>query len=174
MLGRWLVVMAVAAAVAGVVGCGAMKKGEVASIGDNAFMRQAAHDGTMEVELGQVASQQAADPDVKAFGQRMVTDHSAANNKLMALGRSKNVDLPTAPTAAQRLEIDRLKGKTGADFDRAYMAKMVSDHEADIKAFEKEVADGKDPDVVAFAQQTLPTLREHLRLARETAAKVAR
>jgi len=36
---------------------------------------------------------------------------------------------------------------------------MVSDHQKDIKAFEKEAKSKSDPEVKGFASKTLPTLK---------------
>jgi putative membrane protein len=67
---------------------------------------------------------------------------------------------------------DRLSKLSGADFDKAYMTDMLKDHEKDVAMFEKEANSGKDADVKAWATSTLPTLRDHLQLARDTAPKV--
>ena len=57
---------------------------------------------------------------------------------------------------------------TGADFDKAYMSDMVSDHKEDISDFKKEANGGKDADIKAFAAKTLPTLEDHLKMAQQT------
>jgi putative membrane protein len=173
MLGRWLMVAGAAAIVVGLLaGCSQMNKGEVASSGDYSFMREAAHGNAAEVEMGRLTVQQAVDSDVKAFGQRMIDDHSSAQSRLMQLANRKNVDLPTEPAASQKMKKDSLAGKSGAAFDRAYMEEMVSDHEKDVQAYENQVNRGEDADVVAYARQTLPTLRDHLQRAREIEAKI--
>jgi putative membrane protein len=68
--------------------------------------------------------------------------------------------------------INKMSALSGADFDRKYMEHMVKDHEKDVAAFERESNKGDDADVKAWAAKTLPTLREHLQMARDTAAKV--
>ncbi len=47
---------------------------------------------------------------------------------------------------------------------------MVKDHTTDISEFEKAVKKAKDPDVKAYAEQTLPTLRHHLMMANRLSA----
>src|SRR4051794_35823757 len=49
---------------------------------DKTFVKKAAQGGLAEVELGRLATERAASPDVKKFGQRMVDDHSKANDQL--------------------------------------------------------------------------------------------
>jgi putative membrane protein len=142
------------------------------SSADSAFIADAARGGMMEVELGQLAVQQAASADVKKFGQRMIDDHSKANNELKQLAASKNVTLPADLNPGQKEMKDRLTKLKGAEFDRQYMKVMVEDHVEDVTKFEEEGKNASDPDLKAFATKTLPTLREHLQLAREVAKKV--
>jgi putative membrane protein len=139
---------------------------------DSTFAMNAAAGGLAEVQLGQLAVQNAADPSVKAFGQKMVDDHSKANDQLKAIAAQKGVTLPGSMTAQDQATYDRLAKLKGADFDRAYMADMVKDHRTDIAEFEKEASGGSDPDLKSFAANTLPTLKEHLQMAESTNAKV--
>ena len=135
------------------------------SMPERKFVVTAAQGNLLEVSAGKLAAQRASDPTVREFGQRMVTDHTAANEGLKSLADSKNVTLPDAVSDDQHTALGKLEGLNGIDFDKAYSQMMVDDHVADIGDFEKEVKGGKDPDVKAFAQETLPTLRHHLMLA---------
>lgn len=175
MLSRTLLAVVLITAVAGLAGCHetkGMNKGNVQADDDSAFMREAAEGNLAEVEMGRIALQRAVSTDVKVFGQLMIDDHSIANAQLMQLADAKNIALPSQPNLNQRMMADRLQGRTGADFDQAYMCAMIDDHQKDIKAYENEVNKGTDPDVVAYACNTLPTLREHLALAQQVAASV--
>lgn len=142
------------------------------SAADLAFAKEAARGGLAEVDLGNMTKDKASNDDVKQFGDRMVTDHSKANDELKSLAEQKNVTLPSALDAKAKATQTRLSKLSGAAYDKAYMRDMVSDHEHDVAAFRKEARSGKDPDLKAFASKTLPTLEEHLKLAKETAAKV--
>ena len=139
---------------------------------DRKFIENAAKGGMAEVQLGQLAVQKAQSPDVKQFGQRMVDDHSKANDQLKQIAGSHGVELPTDLDRAARREHDKLSKLSGADFDREYMKHMVSDHKKDVKDFEKEAKSGKDADVKGFASATLPTLQDHLRMAQQADASV--
>lgn len=132
---------------------------------DRNFIMDAAMGGMEEVELGKVAAQQGMSAEVKQFGQRMVDDHSQANSELMSLASSKGITLPTELDQKHRSEVTKLSGMSGADFDREYTKMMVSDHRKDVSEFEKQSTRGTDADLKAFATKTLPTLREHLRMA---------
>ncbi|HEX9941669.1 MAG TPA: DUF4142 domain-containing protein [Thermoanaerobaculia bacterium] len=139
---------------------------------DKKFIWNAAVGGMEEVQLGQLAAQKASNPDVKNFGQRMVDDHSKANDRLKSLAAQKGVTLPTTLPADKRKDVDKLSKLSGAAFDREYMSMMVKDHKKDVSEFDKESKQARDSDVKSFAQGTLPTLREHLQMAQSIAAKV--
>jgi putative membrane protein len=140
---------------------------------DYKFVVDAAKGGMAEVSLGQVAAQKASDPSVKDFAQKMVQDHQKANEELTKLAAQKGATIPADTASAEKGTMDHLNNLSGADFDKAYMDHMVKDHKKDVKEFEKEAKNAKDPDVQAWASKTLPTLQEHLRMAEsiDTTAK---
>ncbi len=149
--------------------------GKVASSlshGDRKFIERAAKGGMAEVELGKLAQEKAASDQVKQFGKRMVDDHSKANDQLKSLAAAKGVQLPTELDRSDRREMDKLAKKSGADFDREYMSHMVSDHKKDVSDFKGEAKGATDADVKNFAASTLPTLEQHLDLAKSTEAAV--
>jgi len=133
---------------------------------DSKFMQDAAMGGLLEVELGHVAAQKGTSDAVKQFGQRMVDDHSKANSDLMSVASSKGITLPTTLDEKHQKELAKLSAMSGAEFDRAYSKLMLSDHVKDVGEFEKQSTKGSDPDLKAFATKTLPTLQEHLQLAK--------
>jgi putative membrane protein len=135
---------------------------------DEHFVKEAAVGGMAEVELGKLAADKASSADVKKFGQRMVDDHSKANDELKTLAQNKNITLPTALDAKNQATVDHLSKLTGEAFDRAYMQTMVKDHQKDVSEFRTQSKSGKDGDVKAWASKTLPTLEEHLKMAQDT------
>jgi len=141
------------------------------SAADQNFVKKAAEGGMAEVELGNLAKEKASSPEVKQFGERMVTDHTKANEQLKTLASEKGVTLPTSLDAKDEATKDRLSKLSGERFDRAYMNDMVKDHTKDVSEFKKESAAAKDPDIKSFASQTLPTLEDHLKEARQIAPK---
>jgi len=139
---------------------------------DEAFVMKVAKGGMAEVELGKLAVEKASSGAVKQFGQRMVDDHSKANEELKALAQSKNISLSPEIGPDEKALRDRLMKLSGAAFDQAYMKAMVSDHVKDVNEFRIESKSGKDPDVKVWAAYTLPTLEEHLKMARDTSGAV--
>jgi putative membrane protein len=139
---------------------------------DNGFVSKAAQGGMGEVELGKLAQQNASDEKVKAFGKRMVDDHTKAGEELSKIASKKGITLPSSLDSQTQATKDRLSKLNGAAFDRAYMADMVKDHKKDVSDFRKESNSGSDPDVKAFAAKTLPTLEDHLKAAESTSSQL--
>lgn len=137
---------------------------------DESFYKKAAEGNISEVELGKLAQSKSNRQDVKDFGAMMIKDHSAANDKLRGVASTKGIELPTSSSVGQMGTKAKLEVLSGDTFDKSYIKGMVSDHVEDIKAFEKESQNGQDPDARAFATQTLPTLRMHLRKIQMIAA----
>jgi putative membrane protein len=134
---------------------------------DRKFIEDAAEGGMMEVQVGQLAESKATDPGVKNFGETLVKDHTKANNELVQLANSKHVDLPAGPSHGERRDIEKMGKLSGKDFDKKFVAMGVKDHEKDIKKFEKASGKVKDPELKAWIDKTLPTLREHLAMAQK-------
>lgn len=146
-----------------------MKSGsDLVPMADQHFMMKAAQGGMAEVQLGKLATQNASSQAVKDFGQKMVDDHSKANDELKGLAARKNVTLPTSLDPQDQATMDRLSKLNGPAFDRAYMRDMVVDHKKDIADFRKEANSGADSDVKTWASNTLPTLQQHLQMAQST------
>jgi putative membrane protein len=145
---------------------------EGVSAADRTFARKAAEGGHKEVALAKIAQRKASSEDVKRYAQTLERDHSQANHELKSWATSKNVTLPPAPADGKTVDA-KLEGLEGAAFDKAYIAAMIQDHRKDIAAFEKEAASGADPDLKAFVQKTLPTLKGHLEQAEKAQASIA-
>ncbi len=151
----------------------ASDKGDaVVTGGDLAFMNDAAPGGMAEVELGKMAAGKAQNAEVKAFGQKMVDDHSKANDELKQIAAQKKVMLPPDVLPAHKQLMEKLSKLSGADFDKEYVAAMVEAHEKDVTAFENVSKTAADADVKAFATKTLPTLKMHLEMIKAMAGKM--
>lgn len=135
------------------------------------FMKDAAQGGMAEVKMGQLAAKNAKDPEVKKFGQMMVTEHGAAGKDLEALAKKKNYALPT-DIGSHQSTYDKLSKVTGPDFDTEYVNEMINDHEADLKAFQKQAESSSDPDVKAFAAKGAQMVQKHLDAIKAIQAKM--
>ncbi len=146
----------------------AMTMSSRVSASDRHFMQAAAQGGIAEVALGQLAARKGSMSVVRRFGRRMVHDHSMANASLKALARRKGVMLPTGMKAEDRRLHTRLSRLSGRTFDRSYMRAMINDHVKDVAEFQKESGRANDTDLHNFVIKTLPTLQDHLVMARRT------
>jgi len=132
---------------------------------DKSFIQDAYQDGLAEVATAQLVEGKATNANVKAFAEKIVTDHTAANSELKTLADNKKVSVAAEPSMVSKGKSKMLDMKSGADFDKAYIDSMITDHKKDIEAFEKEVTHGKDQDLKNFASKTLPSLKAHLSAA---------
>jgi putative membrane protein len=161
-----VVVMAMSAAPAFARG----KKQSVTTkqISDQEFVTDAARGNMAEVELGKLAETRATSDQVKIFAKRMVDDHQKALDNLKTVATSEKISLATSLDPKDQALKNRLEKLSGHAFDRAYVTAMIRDHRHDVAAFRAESKTGKAADVKQYASSTLPTLEEHLKLARST------
>lgn len=125
------------------------------------WITKTADAGTTEVELAELATEQATNPDVKKYAQMLVDDHTKVNDELKSIASAKGVTLDTEDLGSDRA-YKRLSKKTDMDFDREFVEHMIDSHEDSIKRFEKASADSKDADIRAFAAKHVDHLRTHL------------
>jgi putative membrane protein len=144
---------------------GAMANGPIQ---DSTFYQEALAGGRKEITAATMASTTAQDAGVKAFADMLVKDHTALNQQVMDASGMADAATP-APDATATAD---LQGKSGADFDRAFIDKMVADHQATIALFENAAANASTDQAKSLAQGALPKLREHLQTAQDLQAKL--
>jgi putative membrane protein len=159
----------------------ALGMASVAALGADAisaaeFAKKAGAGGAAEVEMGKLGSQKATNAEVKAFAQKMVTDHTKANKELMAAAKAKGVEVPTEPDMIHKGMAEKFEHQSAdADFNHDFMQQMVRDHEATVELFQTAANDTTlDPEFRALAKKTLPTLEQHLKDAQKLEAKLAK
>ncbi len=146
------------------------KTSSTLSAKDKMFVKHAAKGGMKEVQMGEMGEKQAKSDDVKKIAERIESDHKVANEELKDLAEKKGVTLPTEAKMSKKME-----KISGDNFDKEYLMAMKADHEKDIAAFEKEAnasGSAEDADVKAWAEKTLPTLKEHLSMINDALAKM--
>jgi putative membrane protein len=136
-------------------------------VDDKKFLNDAAVGGMTEVELGKLAVQKASNDAVKQFGQKMVDDHTAANNNLKDVAGKESVNVPDSLDSKHQARIDKLSKLSGEQFDKAYVKDQLKDHETDVRDFQTEAQNGTDPGIKTFAAKTLPTLQQHLAMVKD-------
>lgn len=143
------------------------------SASDTQFAKEASQANLGEIKLGQLAQQKGTDSSVKDFGKQMVTDHQNAQDQLKDAAQKENITLPTTLSAKDQATYDRLSKLSGSQFDKAYAQDMVKDHTTDVAKFKHEANSGKNASIKSFASQTLPTLQQHLNMAKQMSQTVS-
>jgi len=125
--------------------------------------------------MGELGVQKATSGQVKAFAKRVVTDHTKANEQLATVIKGKDRQVPSSRSAMHKAMMDEFReAEAGKEFERDYMEQMVKDHKTDIELFEIAADDAKlDAELRAYAKNTLPTLREHLKQAQTIESKLS-
>jgi putative membrane protein len=136
-------------------------------------MDEASQSDIAEIEEGRLALTHSRNPQVQALGNRLVQDHSQAQNTLEALARTMRVRLPVRPSAKQQQQIAELGGLEGAAFDKLFAASEVGAHRKAIMEMDRAAARVKNPALEAWIKESIPVLQEHLQLARGLPSQVA-
>jgi putative membrane protein len=140
---------------------------------DTEFAKAAAEGGLAEIRFGELAEDKASNQSVKDLAERIVADHTDADSRLKTAASKDGLTMPTNLDAKDLAVYTRLSNLSGAAFDRTYARDMVRDHETDIALFRQEANGGKDSSIKSFAAQTVPTLENHLKQAREALESVS-
>jgi putative membrane protein len=130
---------------------------------DKNFLSGAASSGGWEIATGRVAEQKAQNSATKEIAARMIADHSKTNKELVDLGNKKGLGISTEGVKAQQI--------SGQDFDKRYLNLVVQDHQEESSVFEKEAKSGDDADIKKWAAKSLPTIKQHLALAKGALSK---
>jgi len=149
----------------------AIAKDAQVGVADQIFAMMVAGGGLEEVQLAKRAADQAASPEVKQLAQRLMQDHTKANQELLTIAEKKDIDVPKKLDGMHEDVVELFSKLEGASFDREYVRHQVMHHEKNTAAFALQAKEGQDPDLKAFAAKQLPILQGHLQQLRELAAK---
>jgi putative membrane protein len=145
---------------------------ETVSSADRNFVNSAQEANLAEIETAKMVEQKATDPAVKDFASRMITDHTQASQKLATLAEMTHLTLPTQPSAMERNQKSQLQNLSESKLTDAYLRDELQGHKQVISSFENEIEHGQDREVKDYAEQTLPTLEDHIRIAEDLAGKM--
>jgi putative membrane protein len=112
--------------------------------------------------LGELAESKATSKEVKDLGSAMAKAHTSDLAELQSLASGKNITLPASPTDNTMDDFEDLNGKSGAEFDKLYCDKVVSNHKDAINHMEAIEKNAVDTDIRVWASRILPHLRSHL------------
>ena len=126
----------------------------------------------VDIDAGKLATSKATNPEVKKFGQQMVTDHTGVNKQATTLVTKLKVT-PEDNSTSQSLKaggdknIANLKSLKGAEFDKAYIDNEVTYHQAVIDAIDKTlVPSAQNAELKALLVKVRPAFVAHLEHAK--------
>jgi putative membrane protein len=132
---------------------------------DEEWLMMSIEGDRFEIAGGQLAQQKSSSSDVRAFGARLVADHSKSLQDAVEVAEKLGIEVPDSPSPTQQWQLRVVAGFSGSQFDRWYADLEVQDHKQDITEAEDEVEKGHNPKIRQLAADDLPVLREHLALA---------
>ena len=130
-----------------------------------------------EVAAGQLASNQARDAEVKAFGRMMVTEHRAMIQETDRIATAAGIVAAQGPKTdsiqqAATATSDSLKALRGAEFDRAYIASQVRDHQNTLTALQQFAGAAQNAQLKTMLQGAMPKVQQHLDRATQLQSKL--
>lgn len=133
---------------------------------------------TVDVDYGKLAVEKTSNPAVKEFAETMIRDHSAVNEKAIALAKKLGVT-PKASATSKSLkangkkELKHLKALSGAEFDKAYVDNEVSYHEAVIGMLDKTlIPNAQNAELKGLLESGRPIFEAHLAHAKKLQASL--
>lgn len=142
---------------------------------DRKVLVELAESNMAEIAHGKLALGKAAIPDVKAYAQRMVDEHTKALAEVQALAQAKGVELPKELTVKHKAKGAMLEALKGDIFDRTYIKQSGRrDHRVTNEQLRDNMNKIKDPDIKALAMKMQPVVEQHLMAAEELIARTAR
>ena len=132
-----------------------------------------------DLSYARLVPTRASNPEVKAFAQRMLTDHTLLNARIMdlsardrILAEDNAISLGFRDLSAARRDI--LRELTGAKFDSAYIANEVRFHEQLLDAISAVLVPGTKPGALRdFVTNLRPAVSAHLAHAEQIRATLA-
>ncbi len=111
--------------------------------------------------------------EVRQYGEMLRKDHTQSLQKASGLANEIGVPASSELSARQQKQFESLQKLSGEEFDTTFLSQMVRDHQENIAKFSAEAQNGSNPEVMAFAKETLPTLQAHLEHAQSVQSDLA-
>ena len=135
---------------------------------DHLFMVKAAQASHAEIAAGKLAAQKGSTSEIRRFGEMMAAEHGKTYDELSNIAKAKGVMLPIQPDEGHQKLIKQLQSLENAEFDRLYVREAgINDHQVAVDLFLGQTKNGTDAELRAFAEKTLPVIKQHLKMAQE-------
>jgi putative membrane protein len=140
---------------------------------DKLFVRQAAIGNRAEAELGKMAASKSGTSAVKDFASRMQKEHTSSNQRVLKAGKPAKVDIPRDLDPEHLRVRDELNKLSGADFDKAYLAAQIQEHQKTANLLLWHLSYGQNAELIRYSADTLPVVLDHLEHAKREYAQLA-
>ena len=137
---------------------------------DKRFMMKAAQGDMTEIQTSQLALQRSSNRAVRTYAQQMIREHTNSSRQLMQLAKQKGVTLPKDIGNENKALLAKLQKTSSREFDQAYMNGQLAAHARTQAEYQREIQQGQDQAVKAFANRVLPIVAGHLRMAQSMVA----
>lgn len=135
---------------------------------DREFVTHAFQSNNAEIATSQLALQRSEDNAIRQYAQRMINEHTQANEVLTRYASERNIELPDEPVdPLNRAIAEQLAQLSGRQFDQAYMDVQTNAHLRAFALFQTQSGYGQEPGLRSYASQLLPNIGEHYEMARE-------
>lgn len=172
--------MRVVAVVAASVLCLSAVVARAQSVNDAQIAHIVVTANQVDIDAGKLAASKGTNPEVKKFGQQMVTDHTGVNKQATDLAKKLKVKPENNPTSKSLKEggdknVATLKGLKGSAFDKAYIDHEVAYHQAVLDALDKTLIPGaSNAELKALLEKVRPAFVAHLEHAKSIEASLAK
>jgi len=130
---------------------------------DTYFVTQTSLGTPFQVDAGRVAETKGTTQAIRSYANLMVSSHITVNNALLVILKEKQAaPPPTLLKAAYFTMVSTLQHESGQILDVDYVRGQVNYQNANAALYQYEIAKGTDPDLKAFARDTLPKIQDHL------------
>lgn len=131
---------------------------------DRTFIQRALEGGMAEMAVTSHLREKGADGAVRETARKLHEDHERSNVELMRIAQARGATVPARPADAKRGEIEELRGLSGAELDRRALETLEATHKESIALYEDATRSAGDAELRAYAEKTLPALRQHLQM----------
>ena len=136
-----------------------------ASTQDARFVWAASATNQAEIEMGKLAQARGQTTNEQNYGQILVADHTSSEQMLSPIAQTLMLKMSPGLSPMQTQMYEHLQSLPADQFDAAFNQAMIRGHEHAIALFRQEEMTGQNPQLRAYAHQSLPVLENHLRLA---------
>ena len=143
-----------------------------ASAQDGLFVMDADQGNLTEIKTSEMVEDKSKDPDLNAIAKTFIKDHRMDGDKLSSAASDADVYRMGSLDKSHEMEVGMLESASDADFAKTYLMIQDKEHRDAVSAFQAEADMGMNPGLKQIAMQTLPQLKEHLKMVQDAEKKM--